>query len=115
MAETPRAQIAVERTLAPDLISRVTELLGYRANSDEPKVQWLSASGRPVYTALFDQIFPLEDDWAGHSDRHFFDGERHSRGGFSARFYQALGLADGAPVPDRTGRGAVTNGGERGL
>jgi len=84
-----------------DLYSRVTELLGYRANSDEPKVQWLSASGEPAYTALFDEMFPLADGWAGHSDRHFFDGERHSRGGFSARFYQGLGLADGAPIPEK--------------
>ncbi len=84
-----------------DLYSRVTELLGYRPNSDEPKVQWLAASGQPVYGELFDQIFPLADGWAAHTDRHFFDGERISRGGFSSRFYQALGLADGAPVPEK--------------
>ncbi|MFN0102208.1 MAG: carbamoyltransferase C-terminal domain-containing protein [Bryobacteraceae bacterium] len=82
-----------------DLYSRVTDLLGYRANSDEPKVQWLAASGQPVYAGLFEDIFPLDGDWASHTDRHFFDGERISRGGFSSRFYQALGLADGAPVP----------------
>lgn len=84
-----------------DLYSRVTDLLGYRSNSDEPKVQWLSASGRPNYVELFDEIFPLQEDWASHSNRQYFDGERRSRGGFSSRFYQALGLADGAAVPER--------------
>ncbi|MBI2688091.1 MAG: carbamoyltransferase [Acidobacteria bacterium] len=84
-----------------DLYSRVTELLGYDANAEEHKVQWLSASGQPVYSRLFEQIFPLDGDWTNHSDRHFFDGERMSRGGFSTRFYQALGLADGSPVPEK--------------
>lgn len=84
-----------------DLYSRVTELLGYRPNSDEPKVQWLATSGEPAYAGLFDQIFPFADGWASHSDRHYFDGERLSRGGFSARFYQALGLADGSVVPEK--------------
>lgn len=84
-----------------DVYSRVTDLLGYRANSDEPKVQWLSAAGQPAYAGLFEQILPLHGDWASHTDRHYFDGERMSRGGFSSRFYQGLGLADGAAVPEK--------------
>jgi len=84
-----------------DLYSRVTELLGYDANSEEHKVQWLSASGQPDYEGLFSQIFPLDGDWASHSNRQFFDGERMTRGGFGTRFYQGLGLADGAAVPEK--------------
>jgi carbamoyltransferase len=84
-----------------DLYSRVTELLGYTAGSDESKVQWLAASGRPAYAELFENVFPLKDGWTSHSGRQFFDGERTSRGGFSSRFYHELGLADGAPIPER--------------
>lgn len=84
-----------------DLYSRVTELLGYSSNSDESKVQWLATCGKPEYAPLFEQIFPLEDGWASHTDRQYFDGERTSRGGFSSRFYQALGLADGSAIPEK--------------
>ena len=84
-----------------DLYSRVTELLGFHENSEEHKVQWLSTEGQPAYAPLFEQMFPMDGDWANHTDRHFFDGERISRGGFSTRFYQGLGLADGAAVPEK--------------
>ena len=45
------------------LYSRVTEFLGYEAQSDEHKVQWLSVSGTPVYKELFNRILhrSLED------------------------------------------------------
>ncbi len=33
-------------------------------------------------------------------DRSFFSTERLNRGGFSARFYERLGLKDGAPIPE---------------
>ena len=80
-----------------DLYSRVTDLLGFDANAEEHKTQWLSASGTPAYSSLFEQVFPLDGGWARHTDRRFFDGERISRGGFSTRFYEGLGLAGGAP------------------
>lgn len=79
-----------------DLYGRVTELLGFTPNADEHKVQWLATSGQPVYQSLFEQILPLDADWLKASERSFFDGPW-----FSSRFYQALGLADGAPVPER--------------
>ncbi|HEU0122354.1 MAG TPA: carbamoyltransferase C-terminal domain-containing protein [Bryobacteraceae bacterium] len=84
-----------------DLYSRVTELMGYRAGAEEQKVQWLSAAGQPAYAPLFEEIFPLTGDWANHTNRQYFDGERAARGGFSTRFYQGLGLADGAAVPEK--------------
>ena len=41
-----------------DLYGRVTELLGFNANADEHKVQWLSAGGDDGYRDLFLEILP---------------------------------------------------------
>ena len=79
-----------------DLYGRVTELLGFRAGAEEHKVQWLSASGEPSFP-VFDEILGAPE-WP-RIERTFLDSSRMSRGGFSARFYQALGLPDEAPVP----------------
>ena len=82
-----------------DLYGRVTELLGFRANADEHKVQWLSTSGDPeTYAPVFDDIFG-GGDWPC-LDRSFFDANRISQGGFSAKFYHRLGLEDGAAIPE---------------
>ncbi|MEJ5367854.1 MAG: carbamoyltransferase C-terminal domain-containing protein [Bryobacteraceae bacterium] len=82
-----------------DLYSRVTELLGFRPMLEEHKVQWLSASGEPKYAAVFREI--LKRDGAGFRvDASWFDMDRREAGGFGARFYAALGLADGAAVPE---------------
>ncbi len=94
-------QIVAERDLFyPDslggLYSRVTELLGFRARAEEHKVQWLSAGAEPVLR-VFDEILG-GDSWP-RMDYSFFDSGRVSRGGFSAKFYQALGLSDDAPIP----------------
>lgn len=80
-----------------ELYSRVTELLGYQANADEHKVQWLSASGDARFQGLFRGI--LGRDWPV-LDRSYFDASRLGMGSFSSRFYEALGLEDGARVPD---------------
>jgi carbamoyltransferase len=80
-----------------DVYGRVTELLGFSAGADEHKVQWMSATGKPVYRDLF-----LEIIGAGpRVDRSFFDTGRLAQGGFSGRFYKRLGLADHAPIPDK--------------
>ncbi|HEY3441561.1 MAG TPA: carbamoyltransferase C-terminal domain-containing protein [Paludibaculum sp.] len=77
-----------------DLYSRVTELLGFHANADEHKVQWLSTSGSPVYAATFRAML------AGmRLDRSWFDAGRVGGGGFSAKLYETLGLEDGAAIP----------------
>jgi len=97
-----------------DLYRRVTELLGFEANADEHKVQWLSAAGDDRFQDLFLEILGLDGgDWP-RLDRSFFDSERVGRGGFSARFYQRLGLADGAPVPASL-RPAVAGGLQRAI
>ena len=83
-----------------DLYGRVTELLGFHANLEAHKVQWLSAAGDDRFRDLFLEIMPMRDgDWP-RLDRSFFDAERLTGGGFSARFYERLGLEDGAAVPE---------------
>lgn len=83
-----------------DLYGRVSELLGFHANLEEHKVQWLSASGDERYRDLFLEIMPMRDAEWPRLDRSFFDAERLTHGGFSARFYERLGLEDGAAVPE---------------
>ena len=43
---------------------------------------------------------PMRDGEWPRLDRSFFDAERLTGGGFSARFYERLGVADGAAVPE---------------
>jgi carbamoyltransferase len=76
-----------------DLFNRVTELLGYEARADEHKVQWMSASGEPVYRDVFRRLLHrLDQDWP-HTDRTYFDSDRPGLGGFSERFYTETGLS----------------------
>jgi carbamoyltransferase len=97
-------QLHLERELySPDslgeLYGRVTELLGFEANADEHKVQWLSAAGDDRFHSLFLEMLSASNgDWP-RIDRSYFDAERIRRGGFSSKFYERLGLADGVPVP----------------
>jgi carbamoyltransferase len=83
----------------PDSLGRlygaVTELVGFRRGADEHKVQWLSASGDERFVPLFRDILASSP----RLDVSFFDAGRHSSGGFSAKFYERLGLEDGASVP----------------
>lgn len=82
-----------------DLYGRVTELLGFRANADEHKVQWLSTSGDDHLAALFEAILGNGKQAWPRIDRSFFDSDRLSHGGFSAKFYERLGIEDAAPIP----------------
>jgi carbamoyltransferase len=83
----------------PDSLGRlygaVTELLGFHTRADEHKVQWLSASGDERFATLFREI--VSD--SARLDRAYFDGNRLAAGGFSGKFFDALGLADGATIP----------------
>lgn len=81
-----------------DLYGRVTELLGYESQSEEHKIQWLSTSGDCRYLALFKDILAAGGGWP-RLDRSYFHVDRIGRGGFSARFYERLGLPDGATIP----------------
>src|ERR1700676_2102703 len=77
------------------LYSAVTELLGYRAGADEHKVQWLSTSGSDRFHELFHEIAAP----SGRLDATFFDGHPSANGGFSAKFFERLGLDDGVEIP----------------
>jgi carbamoyltransferase len=84
-----------------DLYSRVTELLGFSAGSDEHKVQWLStADSGETFLPLFEEILG-GSEWPC-INRSFFDSDRLSQGGFSEKFYSRLGLDDGAEIPATT-------------
>jgi carbamoyltransferase len=81
-----------------DLYSRVTELLGFNAGSDEHKVQWLStADSGEQFLPLFEEILGA-GEWPC-INRSFFDSDRLSQGGFSEKFYARLGLAGGEEIP----------------
>jgi carbamoyltransferase len=81
-----------------DVYGRITELLGFQANADEHKVQWLSTAGDPEsHSALFRAMLG-PDSWP-RIDRAYFDANRVGAGGFSEKFYACLGLEDGADIP----------------
>jgi carbamoyltransferase len=83
-----------------DLFGRVTELLGFEANLDEHKVQWLSVVGDDRYKDLFLEVL-CPSETGPRLNRTFFSTERLKHGGFGSRFYDRLGLKDGEPVPER--------------
>jgi len=81
-----------------DLFNRVTELVGFEPRADEHKVQWLSTSGEPKYADLFRRILHRGgSDWP-RIDRAYIDAENGRPGGFSDRFFEALGQAADKPL-----------------
>jgi carbamoyltransferase len=79
-----------------DLFNRVTALLGFRPRADEHKVQWLSAQGEPVHLDAFRSILHQADPSWPRLDRAFFNADRLTHGGFSARFFEATRLPPSA-------------------
>ncbi|MGI8991956.1 MAG: carbamoyltransferase family protein [Bryobacteraceae bacterium] len=82
------------------LYGRVTQLLGFSANADEHKVQWLSVAGEPRFRDLFLDMLFAGEGATPQLDSAFFDAARLSNGGFSGKFFARLGLGDSAPIPD---------------
>ena len=62
-------------------------------------MQWLSASGEDRFRELFLDTLSFQPGKWPRVDRSYFDGGRVTHGRFSTRFYERLGLADGAEVP----------------
>ncbi len=83
-----------------ELYGCVTELLGFTANREEHKVQWLSVSGDDRFRGLFQEILARTGEEWPRMDRSFFDAERQNQGGFGPKFFERLGLEDAAPIPD---------------
>jgi carbamoyltransferase len=82
-----------------EIYGRVTELLGFEADVDEHKVQWLSVCGDDRYVGLFEQMLGVGDHGL-RPDRSYFSNERLTNGGFGRRFYDELGLREGDPIPE---------------
>jgi carbamoyltransferase len=82
-----------------DFYGRVTELLGFSANADEHKVQWMSVSGDERYRELFTEILHVSNGGL-RIDRKYFSTERLSNGGFSAAFYERLGMKEQSAIPE---------------
>src|SRR6185312_11936811 len=76
-----------------DLFNRVTALLGYAPRGDEHKVQWLSTSGEPAEHKLFIDLLHRNGLRWPQIDRGYLDASRLTQGGFSRRFYDAIGLS----------------------
>ena len=95
-----------------DLYGRVTELLGFRARADEHKVQWMGASGDDRFVELFGEI--IGSGSGPRFERSYFDAGRLSHGGFSAGFYQRLGLKDQEAVPEEL-RAHISAGAQRAI
>lgn len=96
-------QLQLERELSPpdslgELYWRVTDLLGFRGGLDEHKTQWLSTAGDGRFAPLFQAVLGTMD-WP-RPDRRYFDADRLGAGGFSARFYEELGVPDGDTIPE---------------
>lgn len=84
-----------------DLYGRVTELLGFEANADEHKVQWLSTSGDERFVGVFESIITWgSDDWP-RIDRSWFENARLHHGGFDEKLFRALGIEDGSTIPEK--------------
>jgi carbamoyltransferase len=95
---TPDKEIYYPDSLG-DLYGRVSQLLGFTPNADEHKVQWLSVAGDDRFRDLFLEMMRSNNGEWPRIDRSFFDAERMTHGGFSAKFFQRLGLNDGAQIP----------------
>jgi len=96
-----------------EIYGRVTELLGFNANAEEHKVQWLSVAGDDRFVDLFSEILCVSDA-SPRINRTFFATERLRHGGFGPRFYERLELEDGAPIPDAV-RGHIAAGIQRAM
>ena len=82
-----------------DLYNRITELLGFEPRSDEHKVQWLSAGGKPVFVDLFRAILGRNAAGWPKFERAFFDSDRMTQGGLSSLFFTATGIDPGQGLP----------------
>ncbi len=94
---TPTRELYFPDSLG-DLFNRVTELLGFQPRADEHKVQWLSTSGQPKYIEGFRHILHQGGSEWPKLDRSYIDADNGHPGGFSGRFFDALGVAMDQPM-----------------
>jgi carbamoyltransferase len=84
-----------------NVFSRVTALAGFAAGGDEHKLQWLSASGNPVYASVFRSILRSAGDSLLSVDQGYFHGGRNDRGGFGEKFFAATGIPPAEPLSEQ--------------
>ena len=96
---TPERELYYPDSLG-DLYCRVAELAGFDPDADSHKLQWLSTAGGDEFEPLFLEILGMKNGEWPRIDRSFFDSDRLSQGGFSAKFYARLGLDEEAEVPE---------------
>jgi carbamoyltransferase len=84
-----------------DLYGRVTELLGFQANSDEHKVQWLSTAGDDRFVGLFESMITWDNENWPRIDRSWFETSRLERGGFDEKLFRGLEIEDGSVIPEK--------------
>jgi carbamoyltransferase len=96
---------ATEELYAPDSLagfySRITELLGFRSDAEEHKVQWLSVEGQPRFQDLFLDILGVRHHRFVQLDHSYFDTSRPTGGGFSQKFYGAIGVEPGDELKNK--------------
>jgi carbamoyltransferase len=85
----------VRELYAPDspalLYSRVTDLIGFRPEREEHKLQWLAVRGEPRFQKTFEKALGLKGDDLS-LDSSYFDVSRPEGGGFSERFFSETKL-----------------------
>ncbi len=77
--------------------TRVTELLGFRPERDEHKVQWLSKEGTPEFIAVFRRLFSRNSDGLPTINLRYFGRGLAALSAFSAEFCRELGISDSSP------------------
>ena len=85
------------------LYSRVAALIGFRADAEEHKVQWLSVRGEPRFEKLFTHILGAKSGSPINLDHSYFDTARTTHGGFGEKFYEEADL-DSAETLSRSDR-----------
>ena len=81
--------------------SQVTQLLGFRAQRDEHKTQWLSFEGEPVFKDLFLEMLRRPGSLWPHLNYRFFNRGLAGRPAFSAAFYRRIGFGgQSTPLSD---------------
>jgi carbamoyltransferase len=95
----------IDEIYAPDspaaLYSRATELLDFRSDAEEHKVQWLSVAGRPRFKKLFLSILGSDEKGLPHLDHRFFDTARTTQGGFGERLYKRMKVELGGKLDEK--------------
>ena len=95
---------AVRDYYSPDspalLYSRVTELIGFHADAEEHKLQWVSLAGEPRFREFFERLLGLDGSGRIDLDHSYFDTTRASGGGFGDRFFRELDIAADEPLGD---------------